>query len=204
MHTNNLLRPRSTHGDISDRDGGCVGSKDAVFGGYLFNCFHDATLEVNILKHCLNDQIGIAKVLLPACTIIGKTNHVGRVLVVLVLRHASPLDLLAPVIVNVRFSSSNSSIIAILEKDLIALLGRHLSDTGAHQTGTHYCHGLDGMSRFATGILFHLRHAIEDANESIRLRRGGKLGEGFALKLELFVAGRVLQTILDTLDDGVR
>ena len=57
MHADDFFGSLRSDGDVADREGGSVGSEDAVLGNVLFHLLDDLMLDVNVLEHGFNDHV---------------------------------------------------------------------------------------------------------------------------------------------------
>mmetsp|Transcript_63815 Transcript_63815/g.75532 ORF Transcript_63815/g.75532 Transcript_63815/m.75532 type:complete len:259 (-) Transcript_63815:686-1462(-) len=139
----------------------------------------------------------------PRGRVISERCQVRIVNVVLVLRHAPPLDLLVPIGVNVISPPGHSLVVAVFEQDRVSLFRSDLGDAGSHETGTEDTYGCHGRGRcVAERVLFHGGHAFEDANEGFAFFGLGQFDEGFSF---VFVFGSgVVETVLDAVYYRVR
>mmetsp|Transcript_286 Transcript_286/g.737 ORF Transcript_286/g.737 Transcript_286/m.737 type:complete len:289 (+) Transcript_286:968-1834(+) len=159
--------------------------------------------QVQVFKDGFDYHVCLSEMFLQVGTIIGQTNHVGGIQVVLKFCHSPAFQFLVPIIPHVRFAAFNSCVVAILEKYRYTLFGSDLSNSCPHETRTHNSDCIDwGCGIAKERILFHLGHSVENSNQSFRFFRCRKLCEFFAFVLELSCG--IGYAVLNTSNDGIR
>mmetsp|Transcript_30536 Transcript_30536/g.91226 ORF Transcript_30536/g.91226 Transcript_30536/m.91226 type:complete len:227 (-) Transcript_30536:995-1675(-) len=176
-----------------------------MIGGASLDVGDDRSLQFEILEDGLDDQIGPCHVPSQGGGGVGEGHHGAGGQILLVGGHASPLDLLGPIAVHVAQTPPHGLVVPVLEHDGVPLFGRHLGDARPHESRPHHAHVLHLLHRpLVDGeiVLLHLGHALEYSDESVALGGGGQFGERLALELVLVVPRRVVQAVLDAVDDG--
>ena len=135
-----LLRPRAGLCQIADRQGGCVGCKDAVRADHRFDLCGHIRFDLGVFEHSLYDEVAPRQIV-----VIRRGGDPGEHRVSLVLRDLLARHALGRVVGGIGLALVRRRLIAVEQHHLDARLSRHQRDARAHHARAQHANLLHAL-----------------------------------------------------------
>mmetsp|Transcript_67338 Transcript_67338/g.179731 ORF Transcript_67338/g.179731 Transcript_67338/m.179731 type:complete len:249 (-) Transcript_67338:728-1474(-) len=172
----------------------------------LLHLLDHAVLQLEVLKHRLNDQVRLPEVLPPVGHVVGQGHQAGHGHVFVEARHGPARHLALQVGLYLPLPALQRGQPHVLEQGAVSPR-RHadLGDARAHEPRAQHRDGAHGPGVWE-GVLAQRRLAEENGGEPLALRRDGEVGEGVGLLLVAALGGQRLcrHRGLDEVQDAQR